>query len=1102
MFVVGFRGCSPADKASVTPPSDQNNTEEVTVETTPDDTDSEELSSEDTSADVDEDAADDVSVDSDSDGDAVDVRPGDTAEESEPRRRGDRGRRRWMGEGLDEEERERMRETMGRFRPEMFGPEGPMGPFDPNQELEAGPGEEPLEAVNLNNVEMRSVLQKIAEWTGKPIIPATDEIMQLKVTIYSPEKLERSKAIALIFDALRAKGVIAEKSDDRILLKPVAQARVGFVPTLGADEPLARLEDKSAVVEKFFRLDNYSPTRMAEIIGPLTAEYGHVTAIESTDTVVVIDTVENLLRIERIIKQIDVPESDQVEERIFEIENGDPAEIVQVLELILSSGQSSRQSRGSSDRGRNPGQPQQPGQPGKPPPQPKPAQGAKPATSVIISPSEIPIKLIPIPKQNWIIARASVDDMETIARWIEELDRKETVKAEQSVVQVSHVDAREVAEIVKSTLRDLPGTEFKANVVVEALPQSKQIVIFGNEENRRMVERMIAEIDLPIDDIFEEKTFKLKHADPDKIKENIDGLYGDTSMSSRFSMFDRFRRSGRSGSSLSEEEKIVKVISYPTLKQVTVIASARNMEKITRQIEEEWDVPIDIEKDQYRIIPLANSDPVKMVDLLTTLFSEESTSSGRSRDFIMMIFGGRGTAEKEKIVGSLYGMLTFEPVPETKKIIVISKIPEAYDVIEKLVRELDSQEKAEVPKIITLKYADPEELCDQLNAILNEPGTTATLQRSSRGLSDYDPEESTASSSAQDTGSAGTITPWWTRQRSTRDEEMPTSNLIGKIRFIPVARSKAVLVLAPPEYFEDIKAMIEDLDKPGMQVMIKVVIVEVDHNRMTSLGVELASPSGEVPLPFETLGDNALSALSLLTNTVERGSFEMVSTLNVNALVDLLVKKVDAKILNQPTLWTKDNKEAIFVKGKEVALLNSAQSDTTGQSITTAYSYRDVGVTLRIRPNITPEKAVDMTINLEISEVATDDVNNNVAINKLDTTTNLIVNDGQTILLGGILFRTDSVVKRKVPLLGDIPIAGALFSHEETLQRNNELLAFVTPYVIDANSLDAIPADTRKQERVEEAQDKMEKIISELEDVFIEEPAAMEPRRQKAKKEE
>lgn len=1097
VFVVGFRGCSPADKMSVGAPRDQNETEEVTVEmTSDDDTDSDEVDSEDTSADVDEDATDDVSADSDED--TVDVRPGDTAEESEPRRRGDRGRRRWMAEDLDEEGRERMREMMGRFRPGMFPPEGPMGSFDPNQEQEAGPVEEPLEAVNLNNVEMRNVLQKIAEWTGKPIIPATDEIMQLKVTIYSPEKLERSKAIALIFDALRAKGVIAEKSDDRILLKPVTQARVGFVPTLGADEPLARLEDKSAVVEKFFRLDNYSPTRMAEIIGPLTAEYGHVTAIESTDTVIVIDTVENLLRIERIIRQIDVPESDQVEERIFEIENGDPAEIVQVLELILSSGQSSRQSRGGSDRGRNPGPAPKPGQPGKPPAQPKPSQGAKPATSVVISPSEIPIKLIPIPKQNWIIARASVDDMENIARWIEELDRKETVKAEQSVVQVSHVDAREVAEIVKSTLRDLPGTELKVNVVVEALPRSKQIVIFGNEENRRMVERMIAEIDLPMDDIYEEKTFKLKHADPDKIKENIDGLYGDTSMSSRFSMFDRYRRSGRSGSSVSEEEKIVKVISYPTLKQVTVIASPRNMEKITRQIEEEWDVPIDIEKDQYRIIPLANSDPVKMVDLLTTLFSEESTSSGRSRDFVMMIFGGRGTAEKEKIVGSLYGMLTFEPVPETKKIIVISKIPEAYDVIEKLVRELDSQEKAEVPKIITLKYADPEELCDQLNAILNEPGTTATLQRSSRGLSDYDPEESTASSSSQDTGSAGTITPWWTRQRSTRDEEMPTSNLIGKIRFIPVARSKAVLVLAPPEYFEDIKAMIEELDKPGMQVMIKVVIVEVDHNKMTSLGIELASPSGAI----ETLGDNALSALSLLTSTVERGSFEMVSTLNVNALVDLLVKKVDAKILNQPTLWTKDNKEAIFVKGKEVALLNSAQSDTTGQSITTAYSYRDVGVTLRIRPNITPEKAVDMTINLEISEVATDDVNNNVAINKLDTTTNLIVNDGQTILLGGILFRTDSVVKRKVPLLGDIPIAGALFSHEETLQRNNELLAFVTPYVIDANSLDAIPADISKQERVEEARNKMENIISELEDVFIEEPTALELEQQKAKKEE
>jgi general secretion pathway protein D len=364
-----------------------------------------------------------------------------------------------------------------------------------------------------------------------------------------------------------------------------------------------------------------------------------------------------------------------------------------------------------------------------------------------------------------------------------------------------------------------------------------------------------------------------------------------------------------------------------------------------------------------------------------------------------------------------------------------------------------------------------------LNAILNEPGTTATLQRASKGLSEYD-AESGSSGAGQEENSAGTITPWWNRQIRTADTEMPTSNLIGKVRFIPVHRSKAILVLAPREYMEDVEDMIAELDKPGMQVMIKVHIVEIDHKRMTSLGVQLANN----PSIFGTLGEDALFALADLTRTENYGRTVAKYNLNVAALVDLLVKNADARVLNQPTLWTKDNKEAVFIKGKEIAFLDNSQTDATG-SVTQTFNYRDVGVTLRVRPNITPEKAVDMTINLTISE-AGEEINTQVSINKLDATTNIIVNNGQTILLGGILFRNDSTIQRKVPLLGDIPIVGEAFKHTESQARNNELLSFVTPYVVDAENMEKIPADADTMEQIEEPRRRMEDIISQLDDAI------------------
>jgi len=221
---------------------------------------------------------------------------------------------------------------------------------DPNQRAE---DDDLLEAVNLNDVEMKKIIQTLGDWTGKPIIPTSDEVMKQKITIYSSEEIPRNKALSLIYAALRARGVIAEITDDRIFLKPIAQAKLGSVPTLGVDEPLARIENKSQVVEKFFKLKNYSPTRLAEIITPLTAEYGHVTAIESTGNVAVIDTVSSLMRIEQIINQLDVPESEQTIEQVFKLRNADPGEVVQVLQLILTGGQdSSRRGRSNRDRGR------------------------------------------------------------------------------------------------------------------------------------------------------------------------------------------------------------------------------------------------------------------------------------------------------------------------------------------------------------------------------------------------------------------------------------------------------------------------------------------------------------------------------------------------------------------------------------------------------------------------------------------------------------------------------------------------------------------------------------------------------------------------------
>jgi len=485
----------------------------------------------------------------------------------------------------------------------------------------------------------------------------------------------------------------------------------------------------------------------------------------------------------------------------------------------------------------------------------------------------------------------------------------------------------------------------------------------------------------------------------------------------------------------------------------------------------EWDVPLDVESVKPRIIELHNCDPVEMANLLTSLFSEGGgSSSNRSLTMFRGMFASQ-MVDQQKIIGPLYGQLTFQEVPGTKKIIVISKIPEAYAVIEQLVMELDKEEMAEIPKVIELKYADPEELCEILNAMFAEAGTTATLRRSDVGLSEYTMEETTTQTTSTQNTSQNQYTPPWTSAgaRRTVDEEMPISNVIGRIRFVPDSRTKAVLVLSPPEFMLKIEELINSLDVPGKQVMIKAIIVQVDHESMTSLGVQV-TPTGSETLAFGNYDENTTAVLNQLEYMQQRGSFTFTAMADVTAMLDFLVKTTHAKILNQQTLWTEDNEEASFFKGDKVAFF-TATTTTTTVGVTQNVEFSRVGMTLAVRPSITPENSVDMIINILISQLTTEEENGQPVRNEMETKTNMIIADGQTIMLGGILFQEDRITEKKVPLLGDVPIIGELlFRNNEVRAANNELIVFITPYVID-DPEKVLPGTKLEMERPKEKLD-------------------------------
>jgi len=931
---------------------------------------------------------------------------------------------------------------------------------------------DPLEAVNFKEFEIGKLMDKIGQWTGKAIVPVDGKVLKEKITICSTKKLPRSKALELIYLVLRTKGFIAEEQDGIIFLKPLKEAKFLSVPTIPADQPLAMIADKEMIVQKFFRLKEYPPAKMKEMIAPLVPEYGYVNADEASKSLIVIETVGNLQRIERYIQQLDVAEEEEMQRKIFEIHQGDPSEIAQLLKIIMSAGypeleRRTRYSQYSSYLGgsRSSGL-QRSGGTGGPEP-----------------------VIIPEPTRKWIVVKATPEDMAKIEEWITKLDRKQEVETDYTIISVEHADVDEIADQIEDMTARLPGSEVQPNVQVFALEQNSTLLVFGSPERRALVEKMVRELDIQPDKL-ETVHVQLEHTEPDQIKQYVEELFTAEQQVYRSTSYDwGYRENYYRPTSQSQQ---MRVISYPTLNMVSVIADPNRIGDIVEQIKE-WDQPLKVDDVLPLIITLHNSDPVKMATLLSDLFSEER-SRGRGYDIMDMIFGRRGRqTTQHEVVGPLYGKLTFEAVPDTKKIIVISQIPAAYKVIEELIEELDRQEMAELPMVVVLKYADPEDLCERLNALLNEAGTEATIRLSKRTLSDYGSgatsegqsgEGSSGNANRQNVES-GVYRPPWTRGQRRREEEQPISNIIGQVRFIPDYRSKAVLVLCPLEYKDSVRQMIEELDKPAKQVIIKAVIMEVQHEDMTSLGVQLSSNPGA----FGAVGENSLlaggqldlfkglyegSSFSTTTGGTQRGSLTLSADFNITALVDFLVKNTNAKILNEPKVWAKDNEEATFFNGGTVPFITDSKSSAESTSFTQSYSEKEVGLTMRVRPKITPDKAVDMEVNLIVSQLQPGLVLGNIATQETNTTTHMIVNDGETIMLSGIIFQKDSKVERKFPLLGDIPLAGELFKHREIVQTNNELLLFITPYVVeeDRSGLAA--------EEMQQAREKLNKIKAEF----------------------
>ena len=285
-----------------------------------------------------------------------------------------------------------------------------------------------------------------------------------------------------------------------------------------------------------------------------------------------------------------------------------------------------------------------------------------------------------------------------------------------------------------------------------------------------------------------------------------------------------------------------------------------------------------------------------------------------------------------------------------------------------------------------------------------------------------------------------------------------TVSSASKISIQADENTNALVINAPPDVFRSLRSVIRRLDVRRAQVLVEAIIAEVSTNSAQEFGIQWAADStgnNAVGLVSFGLGNPLTGLLSnppSLGPGLNLGVGDLEGKSRVGALISALSSDGNSNILSTPSLLTLDNEEAEIVVADNVPFLTGSYSGTGGGSTPTnpfqTIQREDVGLTLRITPQINEGNAIKMKVEQEVSSVTSSAQAVDLITNKRSLKTNVIVDDGQMIVLGGLIKEDFQDSEQRVPGLGDIPLLGWFFRYNKTSKIKTNLMVFLQPTIL------------------------------------------------------
>ncbi len=440
--------------------------------------------------------------------------------------------------------------------------------------------------------------------------------------------------------------------------------------------------------------------------------------------------------------------------------------------------------------------------------------------------------------------------------------------------------------------------------------------------------------------------------------------------------------------------------------------------------------------------------------------------------------GGTGPVAQGQADNSFRTTLLAEP--RSNSLILRAANPARVALVRTLVDKLDQAAFSSGNKesaggnihVVYLKNADASKLAVTLRAAL------AATAPSPAGLSAAGISPSTPPPAGANSGSAGN-----SNLTTSLVSAQPSTG--GQIQADPATNS--LIITAPEPQYRQLRAVIDKLDVRRAQVFVESLIAEVNSDKAAEFGIQFQSLLGRtgnktlgfLGTNFNIGGTNIITLATQAANgtfTPSTGAnFGVARQNGVNILGFLarfLEANGDGNILATPNLLTLDNEEARIVIGQNVPFVTGSFTNTGSNNGAVnpfqTIERKDVGLTLRVKPQISEDGTVKMQIFQEVSSVQASSVNSSTGLitNKRSIESNVLVEDGAIVVLGGLLQDEYSGNQEKIPILGDVPFFGNLFKSEARTRKKTNLMVFLRPVIVrDATSTESLSLDRYDQMR-------------------------------------